>query len=203
MDYKFLDLESNLQICIIDNIFTDTEYTQIYNELEYINKFQFFVNDSKAAGSAIIKNSYLTKHRYTLALDRYYENNRLSSSFLTYYKKGVDQVIKPNINSISKIWNLLFATDYDSTLLARFTEDGEYDSHIDSAAITQIFYIHNEPKQFTGGDLVFTDYNYTVEYKANRMILFPSFYKHKVTKVKADTELNTIDCRFSYSTFYL
>ena len=46
-----------------------------------------------------------------------------------------------------------------------------------------LIWFYRKPKRFAGGDLIFTDLNETVKCKHNRMILFPSYYYHKVNKV--------------------
>jgi Rps23 Pro-64 3,4-dihydroxylase Tpa1-like proline 4-hydroxylase len=203
MKIQFIDLEPNLQICIIDNIFEEHVKNDILSEITYLDRYAFFDNDYNKSGSAFDeRGQYLIKNKFTLALDSYFiERDRCS--YFKYYKHGVD-VIRNNLNTISKFWQILLTTDFDSTLLAGYNRAGYYKPHRDSSAITQLYWINNEPKKFTGGDLVLSDFDYTVEYKSNRMILFPGFLKHEVTTIESTEEiLNSIDSRFSFSTFYL
>jgi Rps23 Pro-64 3,4-dihydroxylase Tpa1-like proline 4-hydroxylase len=45
-----------------------------------------------------------------------------------------------------------------------------------------------EPKQFTGGGLTFTEPNYKINLKHNRMVMFPSYMMHEVEPVKFDKQ---------------
>ena len=49
-----------------------------------------------------------------------------------------------------------------------------------------LLWIFKEPKPFTGGDLIFTDYDYTVECKNNSGIIFPGPIKHEVPPIEGD-----------------
>ena len=51
-----------------------------------------------------------------------------------------------------------------------------------------LIWFYRKPKRFDGGDLIFTDLNETVKCKHNRMILFPSYYYHKVNKVTMEEQ---------------
>jgi predicted 2-oxoglutarate/Fe(II)-dependent dioxygenase YbiX len=44
--------------------------------------------------------------------------------------------------------------------------------------------LHKEPKPYTGGELVFTDYRFTPDLQNNSVILFPSFMTHAVEPVR-------------------
>ena len=47
---------------------------------------------------------------------------------------------------------------------------------------------YKEPKKFTGGELIFTDFDYTIPCKKNYTIIFPSFLRHKVNEVNVEED---------------
>ena len=59
----------------------------------------------------------------------------------------------------------------------------EYKSHYDEFSLTALWWTCKKPKRFDGGNFIFSDYDETVEFKDNRMVIFPSIIMHKVTKV--------------------
>jgi len=70
-----------------------------------------------------------------------------------------------------------------SVLYSHYDENEYYKSHSDSSKITSISWIYKEPKGFTGGDLIFTEYDITIPCDNNTTIIFPGNIKHEVTKV--------------------
>jgi hypothetical protein len=49
-----------------------------------------------------------------------------------------------------------------------------------------LIWLHKEPKMYQGGDFEIVNSNTVIESKNNRMVLFPSFYYHKVHKLTMD-----------------
>ena len=73
---------------------------------------------------------------------------------------------------------------HDVTQLNCYNGDGSYDLHPDFGVMSAVTLLHQEPKQFTGGELAFSDYDYTPKLKNNSTILFPSFIQHEVKHIK-------------------
>ena len=70
-----------------------------------------------------------------------------------------------------------------SHLLSVYSNGDHYETHCDASTMTSLFWLKDPDKDFTGGDLVFPDYDETVEFKHNRMIVFPGSIYHKVNPV--------------------
>jgi len=79
-------------------------------------------------------------------------------------------------------------TNTDSTFISYYEDGDLYKPHIDSLQFTCLIWMFREPKYFTGGDLRLTQYDKIINIKNNRMLLFPSYFKHQVLPVKFEKE---------------
>ena len=69
----------------------------------------------------------------------------------------------------------------DESSFLSYYEDGDYfKPHEDKCKITILNWMYKEPKRFEGGELVFTDYNKTIQLESNKAIIFPGKIKHEV-----------------------
>lgn len=93
-------------------------------------------------------------------------------------------------------------TNHSEILLSKYENGDHYDWHRDYCPLLTINYmVANEPLKFTGGSFLFGDWNTknisnTIEFKNNRLIIFPSRVFHKVTPVEG-LEGNSNDARFT------
>ena len=77
------------------------------------------------------------------------------------------------------------ATNY-SALLSYYQDGDYYESHFDKSAMTILSYFFEEPKQFSGGNIVFSDFNLELNLENNMVVIFPSCYQHEVKKIKME-----------------
>lgn len=66
-------------------------------------------------------------------------------------------------------------------LFSAYKNGDYYDSHRDASTLTMLLWTESE--DFSGGDLIFSDFGYRVPFEKNTGIVFPSHYKHEVTKI--------------------
>jgi predicted 2-oxoglutarate/Fe(II)-dependent dioxygenase YbiX len=76
----------------------------------------------------------------------------------------------------------------DSTLINYYTNKSFYSHHQDDSIITAVTALWKFPRAFTGGDLKFTDYDYTTNLTNNSVIIFPGFVEHEVTQIEMDNQ---------------
>jgi len=75
--------------------------------------------------------------------------------------------------------------------LSIYSDGDYYLPHIDESLYTSVLWLNKEPKEYEGGNFIFhfeDGSTEEVETKNNRMVLFPSFYKHEVKPVHYLTE---------------
>jgi|TARA_B100001113_G_C20960690_1_gene557303 predicted 2-oxoglutarate/Fe(II)-dependent dioxygenase YbiX len=155
---------------IIDDFFEDAELPSVFSEIDYLNQH---ATDTKDNGDP--KSSNMN----AVHLDKHYKEDRYVSSILRYNRKIFDLDLSENIFS-----NYLKMCNFDVTQLNCYNGDGSYDLHPDLGVLSAVTLLFKEPKQFTGGQLSFSDYNYVPHLKNNSLILFPSFVQHEVKPIK-------------------
>ena len=82
----------------------------------------------------------------------------------------------------------------ETWLLSRYIDGQYYNAHIDFAPFTMLLWLHELPKPFTGGDLLFRDFdNYSVPCNNNTGIIFYGPMRHEVPPIKGSGRY-TITC---------
>ena len=112
-------------------------------------------------------------------LDKHYKEDRYVSSILRYNRKIFNIDLSDNVFS-----NYIKMCNFDVTQLNCYNGDGSYAPHPDLAVMSAVTLLHEDPKQYTGGELCFSDYDYTPKMENNTTILFPSFEQHEVKHIK-------------------
>jgi len=80
----------------------------------------------------------------------------------------------------------LYAKKGFDLLFSAYRDGDYYEHHRDVSKLTVLLWLGE--KNFEGGDLYLTDFDYTVEYEPNKIFMFPSHYQHEVTKISTDHE---------------
>lgn len=155
---------------IIEDYFAEAELPSVFSEINYLNQY---ATDTRDKGDP--KSSNMN----AVHLDMHYQENRYASSILRYNRKIFDLDLGDNIFA-----NYIKMCNFDVTQLNCYNGDGSYALHPDLGVMSAITLLYEEPKQFTGGDLAFSDFLYTPELKNNTLILFPSFIQHEVKQIK-------------------
>ena len=73
-----------------------------------------------------------------------------------------------------------------SFLVSEYSNGDCYPAHYDNSFFTILLWFYPEPKPFTGGDLIFTDYGVTVPCVANTGVIFFGPERHEVTEVQGN-----------------
>ena len=138
-----------------------------------------------------------------LILDDIYENAREISNILTVNRKLFNSGVIDNFAEIQccKIAKL---SNWDTTKV-RYYHDGEfYDPHTDRDFQFLAFsYFYKEPKKFSGGDLIFPEYDFKISCDNNSMVIFPGWVEHGVRKVTIkDSEYYEGNGRYSITSFF-
>lgn len=106
-----------------------------------------------------------------------------------------------------------FPVDYTELELVAHSNGGFFDLHIDTFTqderanvsgdrmLSAVYYFYRDPKQFSGGDLVFHSLKpgtpvTLLEPKQNRFVAFPAFAPHEVLRVSSSSD-DFADSRFS------
>jgi len=167
---------------IIENFYNESELDLIWEELNFYTKPGKFLEAKYYGGIVDYTNSK------ALLLDSLYgEKYRSVSNILNVNRKLFNCGVLDYFANIHQCCILATKSDYDTTKV-RYYHDGEYyDPHTDSSMQFLGFsYFYKEPKKFTGGNLIFPQYDYEITCNNNSMIILPGWVEHGVTKVEID-----------------
>jgi len=167
---------------IIRNTFNEQELKLIWRELEFLNS-PLKLQRPDVNGTAVDQNTGLPlSNNFSIWLDGVY-NMREVSDILRINKKILDPGIFNAFAGLSPLLGHINMVNKYTTKI-RYYETGEYyRGHRDNARFTAISYFFKEPKSFTGGDLHFDDFDYTVNIENNMTILFVGSMIHSTTEL--------------------
>jgi Rps23 Pro-64 3,4-dihydroxylase Tpa1-like proline 4-hydroxylase len=162
--------------------------------LDYYTAPHKFVS-AKQTGGAIDKLTKMPLPKHSaIELDQLYAYNRNISNILTINRKFFEEDVLEAISQVHPFYKGILQVNTDYTKL-KYYEDGEYyKSHCDISRFTSVTYLYKEPKSFTGGDLYFEEFNYTIPIENNRLVLFTGCLKHASTDLKMNDEKKNITC---------
>ena len=100
--------------------------------------------------------------------------------------------------AIDSVYRSSPITNWDSLIMQYYLKDGEgYQSHHDVSLFTALLFFNQEPKNFSGGDITFPEFNVTVPFKNNCGIIFPGIAQHQVNPVTQINNSSDIGGRLS------
>lgn len=189
---KIISLIEPFPHYIIHDFFTEFELSAIWNELKLFHLTNSFKSKNQTGDP-------LSNNKIGIVLDEYYKENRSKSSILMAYEKLFKL---ENLIENKHLYNFVLDSNYDSTYLSYYLNNGEYEPHKDFSVMTAVCTLWQEPKQFQGGDLWFYPENYIPKLESNSLIIFPSHKFHGVTKIYSNDDLIG-SSRYSISKFIL
>lgn len=100
--------------------------------------------------------------------------------------------------AVDSVYSSANITNWDGQLMQYYLEDGDqYEAHCDNSLFTALMFFNQEPKNFTGGDITFPEFNVTVPFKNNCGIIFPGIAQHQVKPVTQINNSSDIGGRLS------
>lgn len=184
---------------VVDDFYNEKELELIWSELE--------VHRDKLrrghGGIAKDETGFDLASLKRFSLDRLYEGHRQDSDIFSVYDKVCSEDVKKAYRKTTPSSRTFETSNNDATIINYYENTDDYKEHSDVFMHSCLIFFYKEPKKFTGGDLVFTQSSTVIECLHNRMILFPSYYLHKVTEVKMEEQyINKGLGRYSMAHFY-
>lgn len=188
---------------IIHDVFTPEELKNVWTEIEFLHPRLMRVGENGFdGGSAQDKYGNFLKQNSVLALQDIY-NYQSNVSYILQYMIALynrEDLAKLAIHDLGYYFRLYLKAATHYFKLQYYEDNDGYKSHTDETVFSASLFLHKDPKNFTGGDFVFDEYDYTISCDTNKMIMFPSTVKHSVTPVIMldDTPMTG---RYSITTF--
>jgi hypothetical protein len=190
---KFTIAKEPVPYVIIDDFYNQEDLFLIYRELDFLFSK---LRDSASTGT----NDVPIKNNKGIFLEELY-NFREFSDILKVNRKIFSADVADKLIECNYGFKFIRHGTQDTTLISYYGNDEYYGPHRDVCIISAVTWFHKLPKNFTGGDFVFTDYNISIEPKNNRCVLFFSCTLHSVTPIKLINNSIALPGRFSMTQF--
>ena len=170
----------------IENMYSDEELDLISQELVFLNH-KNKLESPEQTGSAI-ENDIVLKQNTGLFLDDLYKKREISN-ILTINRKLFDDEYLKSYASLNFGYKSILECNCDATLISYYENGGHYRPHKDKSIHTALTWFFKIPRLFKGGNLIFSEYDHTIEIDHNMTIIFPSFVLHSVEEVSMEENL--------------
>jgi hypothetical protein len=187
---------------IIDDFYTPEEHTRALNEVQgYINQDLFKGPEETHSAAVITRDNYKEDIHYLKKnTGLFLEPDKHPNSFIANHFAMFSQEYNKNFTQGLENRSWFFSVPLPngwSSLISYYSKSDYYSPHHDVSTMTFLTWINKEPKKFTGGDLLFPQFDYSIEYKNNRSVCFFSLLKHGVSAVEMDGEEGEIGGRIA------
>jgi hypothetical protein len=189
----------------IKNLYTKEEKKEMLIEMMYLGKNNK-LRSPEETGSASNDGVFLKQNKGVF-IDEVYSDRRFSD-ILRLNRRPLHILFgkthntpEPTTLTDSWIFNNI-ELNSDTTLLSYYEDGDYYEAHRDTAMVTIIDWNYLEPKNFTGGDLIFPYYdNHTIKVSLTSTYVFISNIAHYVSPIKIIDKGIKQSGRFSLACF--
>ena len=182
----------------VEDLYPEEELKLIWQELDYYqaNNEHWFMGVDKTMGAT--ENGKPMKQNTGFWLhDTFRDPNKSALARSTVSKIGGDKLFRPDSYYFKN-----FGASLNAFLVSHYEDGDYYKPHPDESIGSMVIWLYKEPKQFTGGEFIFTDYpDVEIPTKSNSAIVFPGRTWHKVNPVKMQTEDPGMG-RYSFTLFF-
>jgi hypothetical protein len=170
---------------VVDDFFNDDELKLVWRELDYLTSpNRMFLPTDPHSGSAI-QNGKPLKQNMVAPLMQLFNSPQYSDIFNSFGKIYNGEFIQIMDDMSNEFRYYTMSEHLNNRCFVSYYEDEDYYKlHRDNAMLTFLYWVNKEPKRFVGGDLTIPEIGIDVEYKNNRLIVFPSHLLHSVSSIK-------------------
>ena len=189
---------------IIDNWFNEKELNCIWHELEFYNIRRNVIRANTTKDVAHDHRGKAKSNAFRFYIDQFYTELGQKVSPIQYclYKQRSKQFKEIVVNAMPLHAENYVNTNSDSSMISYYDTGKYYKPHHDSTQFTCLIWMYKEPKKFKGGDLKIIPAGETIECKSNRMVFFPSYLQHSVSKLTSDKKIPFGQGRYCITHFY-
>lgn len=184
---EMLTPDSKYPFLVFDNVISEELFSSVFDEINYLSKFSIEPKDSGSAH----ENGVFLKNNKCVFLHEFYNTQFAFDN--SPILRSLDKIFRRDLETAVREYNPVFShfiferlCKKVGFLLSMYTDGNYYLPHTDESLYTAVLWFDSEPKSYEGGEFFFHFEDGSIEeieYKNNRMVLFPSFYKHEVKQV--------------------
>lgn len=168
----------NFFFAIVDDFYDDKELKAVVDEVESLKpKLKEYIDIS----SAIDSSNCVLRTGHGVWVDDIFGADRSKSSILTINRKLFNNELTAKLYTANIFYKHIKHCTKDWTILNIYESTKEYKNHVDESMFTAVYFL--KFGEVVGGDLVFPEANAKVEFKHNRLVIFPGCMEHLSEKV--------------------
>jgi len=180
----------------INSFYTASELDDVRHELKMLSEI---AEPPEKTGGAVNEEGGALKKNMGIFLMGVYTTVQVSPIYRAS-RKLFDCDFMRKVESIDLVFKYFSGTNQDDLLVQFYGDAHHYKSHRDRAIYSFIVKVDMSTKKHKGGNLLFPDFDYSVDLKNNEGILFPSFLVHEVTPVESRSK-RLLDGRITITNF--
>jgi hypothetical protein len=193
---------------IVKNFYDDETKNVVLQELETYYKQGRYGDPTQTQSAKIVDTTGMPVENLKSNCGFFFDLEDYGTSSLQEYFNNFmyyihnDEDVLPKFSKES--WFFSNRLPAASSVLISYYGDGDfYKPHQDDTALTWLTWVNKEPKLFTGGDLYFPDFHYTIPYENNTAICFYSRLEHGVRPIEMmqKTSMDELNGRFCITHF--
>lgn len=169
----------SLSYAQIDFMYDEQEVSQISKELMFLETIKSAPESTLSATD----NGKLLKHGDGIFVDDVYAERKHSTILRLNRKLFLDCVAKEMYKKDCTYLHLIRA-NHDTTLINFYGNNGSYESHTDSSALTAVTFFNIG--SFSGGNFCFPDFDVSIKPIPGRTVIFPGCIPHRADPTFAE-----------------
>jgi len=174
---KYVIHQKPIPYMLVKNYFSEDDIEHMFRELRFLTPKMEFQDGTNLPTKDHKKNVQIN-------LDKLYENRDTSNIINVMNKIYNDTELINNLEIASWFYEVWGYTNNDNTFVAYYESTDYYKTHRDIAVISLMYWLWEEPKSFTGGNLHLPDYDIEIPIERNQLMIMPSSTRHAVDPVK-------------------
>jgi hypothetical protein len=168
---------------VIDDFLKDDELKNVWLELDFLTNKSIMLPPEKSSSARDTLTNVILKKNNVIFLDDVYQNRETSHIFNVFQKLRGEE-LTDIIEDLPNEFKYFKYIGHDRTFISYYENSDYYKPHVDQAVLTCLYWCNKSPKSFEGGNLTIGDEQTQIEYKNNRLVIFPSYNIHSVDVIK-------------------
>ena len=173
---SYISHKEPIPYLLIKNYFNDKDVDLMLKELRFLAPKMTFIDGTNLPSKDHKKNTQI-------GLDDLYQDRETSNILNTMNKIYDDSELTQKLNDMSWFYKVWEYTNFDQSFVAYYENSDYYKAHRDMAVISIMYWLWEEPKSFTGGNIHLTDYDIEIPLERNQLMIMPSSLHHSVDPV--------------------
>jgi hypothetical protein len=167
---------------VIDDFYDKDELLLLMQEVE---AFEPYTLSSDLTDTARTNDGVYKKTGRGFYPGKMFIENRSASKILKVGRKIFTEELNTIFTKFDPSFGHILNSNQDETLVNYYKNGEEYLPHKDTTSITAVTFL--SVGDFTGGDFYFPDYDETVLFKHNRIVLFHGCINHQAKPIETKT----------------